>query len=869
MIAALFLPLFAGVVVFAGQPMRNDSIEPYNVFAPPFIAVGERLEPLDPYLEEMRKKRLPVPHVYSPSKKGKVYNKQKMELYKLIPSLQEYIAYRDAYEANPQEKKGIAGAVAVQIAGDLLLEWPKVPKKFDKETWNLIKAVCFLRVARIDDARSFFDCPHKHENLVLVVMAARGLCACDLVEGKVAEAVAKAKETLLVDVSHELRTPLNSLLIFAQLLSENKEKNLKPDQVESAKMIFKSGQDLLNLITDILDLSKAEAGKLNINVSRFTLDSLLKDLTDNFNIVAREKALTFKIVKSYNVVENLNSDSQRILQILRNLLSNAFKFTEKGSVTLTVSMVGTDIQFAVKDTGIGIPNDKLQEIFNAFQQADGSITRKYGGTGLGLNISRKMTNLLAGSLLVQSELGVGSVFTLRIPCQCEIKSKALTLESLEKLAQEREDIRELASAQMLEASRKIIIEDNSVTINDDIESISINDRSILVIEDDMNFSKILVDMIHKNNYKVLIAKTGQAGFELAKKHLPSAIILDINLPDVNGISVLQMLKTDNKTNGIPVHIISAIDLKNNPFINHEAIGYLRKPVSLDDITSTISKIELSIKNQIKNILVVEDDPGSCKALEMLLTQKHMHASFAKNGRIAKEMLISNRYDCVILDLTLPDTTGLDLLEELNNNHTIRLPALIVYTGKSLSRDEYNNLSKYTSSIVIKGEKSSERLLDELSLFLTSLTDEENLTDKHPITETATSTNKNSKTILLVDDDMRNNMALSKVLSLEGINILLADNGKAALEQLNKHKEINLVVMDIMMPEMDGYQAIEQIRTQPEYKDTPIIALTANAMPGTKEKCLSVGASDYLTKPIEINELLSLINLHLYEQRAAG
>ena len=680
------------------------------------------------------------------------------------------------------------------------------------------------------------------------------------------ESADKYKSEFLANMSHELRTPLNSLLIFAQLLSENKEKNLNKDQIEAAQIIHKSGKDLLTLINDILDLSKAEAGKLNANNTSVVLDTIIDNLSDNFNVVAKDKDIEFIIKKYDNLPNQIFSDSQRILQILRNLLANAFKFTEQGSVILQIKMIDNhNIQFNVIDTGIGIKDDKLQAIFDAFAQADGSITRKYGGTGLGLNISKKMALLLNGSLDVNSTLGKGSVFTLTIPINAnQVINQTSTPEQSNNAQKPNAALNKQTPALNAKLSTEILH-----TVDDDTNNVTVNDKSILIIEDDKNFCKIVVDIIHGQGYKAITARNGHSGFMLAKKYLPCAIILDVNLPDINGISVLQMLKAEKITNNIPVHIISGIALEKNPFITQDAIGYLKKPASLDDITNTIYNIENCLKNQIKNILVVEDDSSNCKALEMLLSARNMRLTFAKNGKIAKELLIANRFDCVILDLTLPDTTGLELLNEISNDDNIKLPSLIVYTGKALSKDEYHELSKFTTSIVIKGDKSSERLLEELTLFLTNLYQENNLTNKKQTSSIPKDSNKKSKTILLVDDDMRNNLALSKVLSLEGIDILLADNGKVCLEQLSKHPEVNLVIMDIMMPEMDGYQAIECIRSQPQYKNLPIIALTANAMPGTKEKCLSVGASDYLTKPIEIDELLSLINLHLYDQRAAG
>ena len=657
------------------------------------------------------------------------------------------------------------------------------------------------------------------------------------VKAKELEMASKYKSEFLANMSHELRTPLNSLLILAKLLASNAEGNLSGDQIESAEVIYNGGIELLTLINDILDLSKVEAGKLNIQPEAVKLDTIIHNLQYQFNPMAMEKGLQFDLLRDEGTPEIIVTDGQRTEQILKNFLSNAFKFTAEGTVSLRISIPAKDVQLAnkglkigrticitVSDTGIGIPPNKQKAIFEAFQQADGSTSRKYGGTGLGLTISRELAKLLGGEIHLLSREGEGSTFTLFLPLDIEIKT---------------------------------FIPDDL----DEIELLKIK-KFILIVEDDKYFAKVLMDLSHKKGFKCIIAGDGFSGMRMAKRYLPSAILLDLGLPDINGLKMLDLLKYADETRHIPVHIISGKE-ESLDSLNRGAIGFLSKPVSSEDIDTVFSRIENIINERIKQVLVIEDDAHNQKAIYELLKSKNIKIHSVSTGKDGLEQLKNLEFDCVILDLKLPDMTGFELLSQLVDSKKMNIPPIIVNTGKELTQEEYNELYRFTDSIVIKGVNSPDRLLDEVSLFLHSVQKSLPAEQRQLIRSLHDSDlSLNGRKILIVDDDLRNIFALSKVLQLHGMEVIMADNGKLALEKLDSEIGIELVIMDIMMPFMDGYEAMQKIRENPHFCMLPIIALTAKAMTGDREKCIEAGANDYMTKPINSDNLLSLIRVWL-------
>jgi len=698
----------------------------------------------------------------------------------------------------------------------------------------------------------------------------------------------KYKSEFLANMSHELRTPLNSLLILAESLAENDEGNLTENQVQAANIIHSGGKDLLTLINDILDLSKVEAGKLETHSENFSTQDIANNMQRYFSHMAVTKQLEFEINISPDIPSTLFTDLQRVEQIIRNLLSNSFKFTAKGSVSLNIYIpspqvnytveglnINNSIAFSISDTGIGIPEDKLSDIFNAFQQADGSTSRKYGGTGLGLKISKEMSHLLGGEVHLQSTVNEGSTFTLYLPLRNSSASNNKTTPQANIPTNSAAHPLEKASTTATpndaplydpNLAPDITPRDIPSFVKDDRDIIDNAEKVILVIEDDPSFSSILVDLTRKNKFACITAGRGRTGIELATFYKPDAILLDLGLPDLTGQEVLTQLKDNIQTRHIPIHVISAQDAGNTEVLLSGAIGYTTKPASKHQLTDLISTLDSKINSKVKHLLVIEDDLGSQKVIGGILKQKRVDISYASTGQEAVTKITEGNFDCIILDISLPDFSGFEVLEKISAKKDISIPPIIIYTGKDLSKEEYDKLNKFTNSIVIKGVSSSERLLDETALFLHSV--EENLRPEqkeiigmlHDPKEQLEGRN-----ILLVDDDVRNTFALSTVLQKNGINIILADNGQLALEKLEKHPEIELILMDIMMPVMDGYEAISRIRKQAKYTNLPIIALTAKAMSEDRERCLNVGANDYLTKPVDIGRLLSLIRVWLYEQ----
>ena len=687
------------------------------------------------------------------------------------------------------------------------------------------------------------------------------------------ERASKYKSEFLANMSHELRTPLNSLLILAKLLAANEDGNLTPEQMEEASVIYNGGLELLGLINDILDLSKVEAGKLNINVEDVYVENIVKQMQRQFAPVAKESGVEFPVDVAGDIPAELRTDSQRVEQILKNLLSNAFKFTAQGSVALKVhrpdetlslqrsSLYQDSIAFSVIDSGIGIETSKLKDIFEAFQQEDGSIDRHYGGTGLGLTIARKFAHMLGGEIHVASEKGKGSTFTLVLPVKLvQAEAYSMVDEVYKPMESSKIEIKPMPktfTAEFIADDRKDIIE---------------KDKVMLIIEDDHNFARTLIKISHRHGYKCLAAGDGKTGLLLVAEERITAIILDLKLPDIDGMNVLEQLKSNLKTRHIPVHIISGRDEISNILpLSKGALGYLQKPAEKEAIDTVFVKIESLLRAEAKHILVVEDDKNSQVAIQSLLRKKDVDIIIASTGTAALESLGNTKFDCVILDLRLPDMTGFEWLEKMEKQlGNAGLPPVVIYTAKELTEEENRQLSHYTGSIIIKGAKSPERLLDEVTLFLHSI--ESTLSkDQQEIIRMQHNPDKvlHERTVLLVDDDLRNTFALSKLLKKHGMNIIIADNGQMALDKLKLNSTIELVIMDIMMPVMDGYQAMREIRKQRAYSSLPIIALTARAMPQEQEKCMEAGANDYMIKPVDIERLLTLLRVLLFKQEMAA
>nr|WP_319493958.1 response regulator [uncultured Desulfobacter sp.] len=682
----------------------------------------------------------------------------------------------------------------------------------------------------------------------------------------------KYKSEFLANMSHELRTPLNSLLLLAKILSENKENNLTQDQVESAKVIFSSGSDLLNMINEILDLSKIEAGKMTLNLYEIQISELARNIGATFNHLAREKNLELDVRVAPDCLPSIFSDFERVKQVLKNLIGNAVKFTAQGGIYVNFYRPGTDVNYqrqsltkaeilavSVRDTGIGIAKEKQTLIFEAFQQSEGGISRKYGGTGLGLSICRELAKLLGGEIHLHSTKGQGSTFTLYLPAGLEAKKEAIETETVPV----HHAFAPPVPADTQETSPNIP-EESQVHLLDDREKITPESKSVLIIEDDTHFGKTLMNFCAKRGFLCLYSATGENGLALACQYIPKAIILDIKLPGMDGWAVFHNLKENAATRHIPVHFMSA----ENPVFNVRnkgAIGYLTKPVSPENLETALDKIEAVVTQKVKSLLIVEDDANQQQSIRHLLAGRDIAIDNAASGKNALEAVKSKPYDCIILDLGLPDMTGFELLEALTNAPDISLPPIIVYTGRDLSFEEEGILRRYSESIIIKGVKSEERLLDETSLFLHRMIKDLPADKKQMITDIHDSDRMfDGKTVLLVDDDMRNVFALAKVLAQRKMNVLKAENGKKAIEIIKNNSTIDLVLMDIMMPVMDGYEAMKEIRKDAKFSRLPIIALTAKAMKQDKTDCIEAGANDYLTKPVDIERLLSMMRVWLYE-----
>jgi HAMP domain-containing protein/CheY-like chemotaxis protein/predicted transcriptional regulator len=675
----------------------------------------------------------------------------------------------------------------------------------------------------------------------------------------------KYKSEFLANMSHELRTPLNSILILGQQLADNPDRNLSGKQVEFARTIHGAGTDLLNLISDILDLSKIESGTVTVDAEEIAFNSVVEATARPFRHEAENRQLSFDINIDSHLDRTLVTDSKRLQQVLKNLLSNAFKFTENGGVRLTVSRAAAGwsanhpvlnqaqsvVAFEVSDTGIGIPSEKQKIIFEAFQQADASTSRKYGGTGLGLAISRELASLLGGEIHLRSTPGVGSTFTLYLPSRYAGPAGANRPQG------------QAASAPSRAAIISALPERPIEQIADDRSSIEPGETVLLVVEDDPHYARILMDLAHDEGFKVLVAMRGEDALELAYEYRPTAVSLDVFLPDMLGWTVLSQLKQNPQTRHIPVQIVT-MDEDRQHGLARGAFSFVTKPTSTEGVRAALSRIKEYSGPRKKRLLVIEDNPAEQMSIAELLGHDDIEIVTVGSGAEALEMLQEQPADCIVLDLRLPDMSGFDVLEKLRADERLSDIPVVVFTGRELSAEEDAQLHTMARSIVVKGVESPERLLDETGLFLHRV-----ITDlpeaKQRMLERLNSSDEDlvGRTVLLVDDDARNIFALSSVLERRGMHVLTATTGEEAIKLVESTPELALVLMDIMMPEMDGYQTIGHIRENPKFRRLPIVALTAKAMKGDREKCLEAGASDYLAKPVNTEQLLFALRMWLH------
>jgi CheY-like chemotaxis protein len=676
------------------------------------------------------------------------------------------------------------------------------------------------------------------------------------------ERASRYKSEFLANMSHELRTPLNSSLILAKLLADNVPGNLNEEQVRFAQTIYSAGNDLLHLINDILDISKVEAGKLELLPEDLPLRRTVEGLGRTFEPLAKQKNLSFSVTVEPNVPASIHTDRQRLEQVLKNLLSNAVKFTEQGAVSLHVGATDEGwVQFSVSDSGIGIAPDQQERIFEAFHQADGTTSRRFGGTGLGLSISRDLTGLLGGTLVVASTPGEGSTFTLSLP-----KSGAVS-------ATPPAPPGPRTQAAVPRAARPVIPvpvaapapaeagdEAQAARFPDDREQSGEGVRTVLVIEDEPDFARILYDLAHDLDYRCLVALTAGEGLELAASQSPDAILLDIRLPDGSGLSVLQQLKDNPATRHIPVHVVSSME-NGGEALHLGAIGYALKPTTREQLEQVFRKLQEKSAQQIKRVLLVEDDERQRDSVVQLIADEDVRIAAVGSGEEALALLHDEIFDCMIIDLKLPDMQGNELLQRMSQEELCSFPPVIVYTGRNLTRDEEAELMKYSRSIIIKGARSPERLLDEVTLFLHKV-ESQLSTERQHMLKAVRGRDRvfEGRTILLVDDDVRNVFALTSALEQRGAHVVVGRNGFEAISKLDEEPGIDLVLMDVMMPGMDGLEATRRIRKDGRFDRLPIIAITAKAMKDDQEQCLAAGANDYLAKPIDLARLYSLLRV---------
>ena len=677
----------------------------------------------------------------------------------------------------------------------------------------------------------------------------------------------KYKSEFLANMSHELRTPLNSLLILAKLLADNIEGNLSEKQIEYSRTIYSAGNDLLSLINDILDLAKIESGTMSIDMDQMRLTDLREQVERTFRQVAVDKRLNFAIELDSELPQTIYTDAKRLQQILKNLLANAFKFTEKGEVSLRVFVAkqgwSSDheklnradrvIAFAVRDTGIGIAPEKQKIIFEAFQQADGTTSRKFGGTGLGLSISREITRLFGGEIKLVSRPGEGSTFTLYLP---------QPLSGAGEMGRTGDGVKSSPHHPTTPPPHHTPL--ISTPVIDDRNNIQPGDRTLLIVEDDTKFARILLDMVRQNEFKGIVAHSGNTGLALAQEYQPSAIILDIRLPGMDGWAVLDRLKHDANTRHIPVHVMTVEEGKQRS-LQQGAIAYLQKPISSETLHQAINKIKVFVERRVKNLLVVEDDENQRLSIVELIGNTDVATTAVSTASEALQAIRNGQFDCVVLDLGLPDMSGFELIEQIKKLPNGETLPIIVYTARELTRAEDVQLRRIAETIIVKDVRSPERLLDETALFLHRV-QADLPAPKRQILEQLQNSDFQlaGKKVLIIDDDVRNIFALTSMLERYQMQIFYAENGSDGIAVLENNPDINAILMDVMMPEMDGYETTRRIRSNPKFKSLPIIALTAKAMQGDREKCIEAGASDYITKPVDIEQLLSLLRVWLYQ-----
>ena len=678
------------------------------------------------------------------------------------------------------------------------------------------------------------------------------------------------KSEFLANMSHELRTPLNSTLILAKLLADNKPGTLTEEQVKYAQTITSAGKELLALINDILDLSKIEAGKMEVTPEVVPVAGTVETLAQVFAPLAKEKGLKLTTAIESGAPAQLTTDAQRMGQILRNLLSNALKFTEAGEVSLRASAASNGrVSFTVRDTGIGIPAHQQALIFEAFRQADGSTHRKYGGTGLGLSISRDLSRMLGGDVTVESTPGQGSAFTLTLPAiyagrheQSKPRGRASDLPATRLPAVAQRSAEESAAAAYSAAHTETL---RPITMEDDREHLTPGSRRILIVEDDERFAAILRDLAHELGFQCIVVHTGADALLAARSLQPNAIVLDMKLPDHSGLGVLDQLKRDPRTRHVPVHVASVADFSHEA-LGLGAVGYALKPVKREELVEAFKRLEAKFTQSLHRVLVVEDDPRQRDSVEQLLANDDVRITGAATAAEALVELQSTTFDCMVLDLSLPDVNGYELLEKMAGQDDVAFPPVIVYTGRALTREEEQKLRRFSRSIIIKDARSPERLLDEVTLFLHQVESSLPAERQRMLREARDRESLlDGRRILVVEDDARNIFALSSVLEPKGVHVEIARNGREALAALDRSQAspeaaIDLVLMDIMMPEMDGLTAMKEIRLRPPFEKLPIIALTAKARKDDQEKCLAAGANDYIAKPLDVEKLLSLVRV---------
>lgn len=663
----------------------------------------------------------------------------------------------------------------------------------------------------------------------------------------------RLKSEFLANMSHELRTPLNSLLVLSQELMENDDGNLTREQIEDADIIYTSGQDLLTLINEILDLSKVESGKMELDIGEVYIKDVVTNMNKKFLHVAEKNDLTFDINVDKSAPPFILSDKLRTEQILLNFLSNAFKFTHNGGIVLDIKRSGNDIVFSVTDTGIGIEEDKFHSIFEAFQQVDGSTSRKYGGTGLGLSISQELSILLGGTIEVTSEVDKGSTFTLCMP-----------------IFFAEQDNNNKDDENLLTKPNK---SNKSITVSDDRGNIKSGDSIVMVIEDDPRFAKILRDRVRDQNSKSVICESGNRGISLAIRYKPNIIILDVQLPDISGLDVYDKIKKHPDVCNIPIYFMTIYD--NIPsMIVDSAVGYLKKPVDIKMLDDAFVKIESIIKSSLQSLLLVEDDCTLRATISKLAIDRNIYVKAVATAEEALEILKEENMECMVLDITLPGMSGIELLEHISEHEHMSMPRAIVYSGADLSPEDQKKVDKYTHGFIKKNGKSLEQVLDQISDIANADSkvekkkvkvkniEKKNIEIQTKPTNDGRSTKKkydfSGKKILIVDDDHRNIFSISRMISKTGAKIYTAENGQEAIDIIEQMQDFDVVLMDIMMPVMNGYEATEYLRKQSNFKSIPIIAVTAKAMKNDVNRCFEAGANAYVAKPIDKKELFSAI-----------